>query len=53
MQAFSDWLEPRLQPSHRWVDLNDSQPTIAQSLERAESFLLLGGSLGIMLAAFA
>lgn len=53
LESYSRWLLPRLQDSHDWRRLNDSQPRVARALDRARAYLLLGGSLGIMLAAIA
>ncbi|MDX1633917.1 MAG: FtsX-like permease family protein [Marinobacter sp.] len=52
LQAYYEWLEPRLGPSHEWESIRDGQ-TLSDSLERAERFLLLGGSLAVLLAAVA
>ncbi|MEP1214006.1 MAG: FtsX-like permease family protein [Marinobacter sp.] len=46
------WLQPQLEPSHEWEGVRDGE-TFSESLERAERFLLLGGSLAVMLAAVA
>ena len=46
------WLKPQLEPSHEWEGVRDGE-TFSESLERAERFLLLGGSLAVMLAAVA
>lgn len=46
------WLEPQLQPSHEWKSVKDGQ-ALSRSLERAERFLNLGGSLAVLLAAVA
>ncbi len=46
------WLEPRLEPSHEWEGIRDGE-TFSRSLQRAERFLLLGGSLAVLLAAVA
>lgn len=42
-----------LAPGQRWVDIRDSSPSIGAALERAESFLLLGGLLAVLLAGIA
>lgn len=38
-----------LAPNYRWRDVRDSSPTIGGALDRAESFLLLGGLLAVLL----
>jgi len=52
MESYYQWLEPRLEPSHEWEGVRDGE-TFSRSLERAERFLLLGGSLAVLLAAVA
>ncbi|WP_341581790.1 FtsX-like permease family protein [Marinobacter metalliresistant] len=52
LDAYYQWLQPRLEPSHEWESVRDGE-TFSQSLERAERFLLLGGSLAVLLAAVA
>ncbi|MEX2475401.1 ABC transporter permease [Marinobacter sp.] len=52
LESYYQWLEPQLEPSHEWEGVRDGE-TFSQSLQRAERFLLLGGSLAVMLAAVA
>lgn len=42
-----------LEPGYRWVSVRESSPRIGRALDRAESFLLLGGLLGVLLAGIA
>lgn len=53
LENYGAWVKTLLLPSHKWLDLKDSQPRIAQSLQRAEQFLLLAGALGVGLAGIA
>jgi putative ABC transport system permease protein len=53
LENYRLWLAPQLQKRHHLMTLHDSQPGLARSLERAEHFLLLMGSLGVMLACLA
>lgn len=53
LQLFSDWLAPQLSQGQRLLGVNESQPSIGRTLERAQGFLLLAGSLGVVLAATA
>lgn len=52
LEAYYQWLEPKMGPSHEWEGVRDGE-TFSRSLERAERFLLLGGSLAVLLAAVA
>ncbi len=52
LNEFHTWLEPRLEPSHEWESIEDGE-ALSESLQRAERFLLLGGSIAVLLAAVA
>ncbi|GAB5452130.1 MAG: ABC transporter permease [Halioglobus sp.] len=51
--AFRDWLEPQLREGQSLLHVDEGQPGIGDALNRAESFLLLAGSLAVVLAAVA
>jgi putative ABC transport system permease protein len=53
LDRFVAWLAPQLEAGQRLIDVNDGQPGIGSALRRAESFLLLAGSLGVVLAGVA
>lgn len=53
LDAFVAWLRPQLAPGQRLLDVSDGQPGLGEALQRAESFLLLAGSLGVVLAGVA
>ena len=50
---FGAWIEPQLGSGFRLLDVANSQQGIGRALRRAESFLLLAGSLGVVLAGVA
>ncbi|MEY3017425.1 MAG: hypothetical protein RL336_560 [Pseudomonadota bacterium] len=50
---YKTWLQPQLRDSHRLRTLDDAQPNLAEALQRAERFLLLAGSLAVMLSGLA
>lgn len=52
LDAYYEWLQPRLSPSHEWESIRDGQ-TLSESLLKAERFLLLGGSLAVLLSSVA
>jgi putative ABC transport system permease protein len=51
LQRLHDDIGP--QTNFRWQSIRDSSPSIGAALDRAESFLLLGGLLGVLLAGVA
>ena len=53
LARYKNWVEPQLVQGQRLLSVDDSQPGIGATLERARGFLLLAGSLGVMLAAAA
>lgn len=50
---FRSWLEEQLRDGQRIRDVENSQPAVGRALQRAERFLLLGGSLAVILAGVA
>ncbi|QSP94146.1 ABC transporter ATP-binding protein [Marinobacter salinisoli] len=52
LNRYHEWLKPQLHPSHEWEGVRDGE-TFSRSLQRAERFLLLGGSLAVLLASVA
>jgi putative ABC transport system permease protein len=53
LKTFSEWLQPKLQDGQTVVNVDEGQPGIGSALSRAESFLLLAGSLAVVLAGVA
>lgn len=53
LDDFVAWLDSRLGDNQNLLDVNQGQPGIGSALARAESFLLLAGSLGVVLAGVA
>ena len=53
VSSFTDWVEPLLGQGQRVDSVDKSQPRIGDTLDRAQGFLLLAGSLAVVLAAAA
>ena len=53
VDAFYPEFEQTYGEEYRWVSPNEANDGITSALERAESFLMLAGSLGVMLAGVA
>jgi putative ABC transport system permease protein len=53
LDTFTQWVTPLLGQGQRLLGVEDSQPSISRTLDRAQGFLLLAGSLGVVLAAAA
>lgn len=53
IKALTAWLEPKLNDSQRWYDIQSKQSPLANALNKAEKYLSLASLLGIILAAVA
>lgn len=53
LKTYVDWVTPQLEPGQELLDVSGGQPGIGSALDRAERFLLLAGSLGVVLAGVA
>ncbi len=53
LDAYLNELRPQLGDNQKVLGVRDSQPTLARALDRAERFLLLAGSMGVILAGIA
>lgn len=53
LAEFRSWLETQLLEGQRIRDVENDQPSVGRALMRAERFLLLGGSLAVILAGVA
>ena len=53
LQALREQVQPQLLKAQRWQTPDDANNSLASTLERAEQFLLLAGSLTVILAGIA
>lgn len=52
LEQFHQWLTPQLTQDYHWVSVRQ-EGALAESLNKAEQFLLLGGSLAVLLSVVA
>lgn len=50
LASYRQWLEPHLLPEHRIYTVTEGRPRVAGAIDKAQSYLLLGGALGVALA---
>jgi putative ABC transport system permease protein len=50
LAGYRQYLEPNLLPEHRIYTVTEGRPRVAGAIEKAQSYLLLGGALGVALA---
>jgi putative ABC transport system permease protein len=53
IRLYEKWLLPKLDPSQKWQGVKEGRPAIQDALEKTETYLLLGGSLAVLLACIA
>ena len=53
LRALFDAIRDDLAPNYRWRSVRDTNASIGRAIDRAESFLLLGGLLAVLLAGIA
>jgi len=53
IESYEAWLLPKLNPSQKWQGVKEGRPAIQDALEKTETYLLLGGSLAVLLACIA
>ena len=50
LESYRQWLGPNLLPEHRLYTVTEGRPRVAGAIDKAQSYLLLGGALGVALA---
>lgn len=53
ISTFKEWLKPQMGVHHWWVSAKSSSNNLSGTIDRAQSFLLLAGSLSVILAGIA
>ncbi len=53
VEGFNEWVIPKLGNHHRWRGIEEGNRGIGEALQRARNFLLLSGSLGVILSGVA
>lgn len=53
LQRYKRWLQPKLEPSHRLLDVREGRPTVGAALDRAEQYLGLASLVAVLLAGVA
>jgi len=53
LQRYKKWLQPKLEPSHRLIDVREGRPTVGAALDRAEQYLGLASLVAVLLAGVA
>ncbi|WP_417597144.1 ABC transporter permease [Oceanospirillum sp.] len=53
IDAFKDWLEPQLKPSHRLLDIREDRPSVGSALDRAQRYLQLASIGAVILSGVA
>lgn len=53
LERYKKWLQPKLEPSHRLLDVREGRPTVGSALDRAEQYLGLASLVAVLLAGVA
>lgn len=53
VESFYDYWKPQQGDHHRWRGVEDANESVTETLQRADSFLLLAGALGVVLGGVA
>ncbi len=53
VEDYKKWLRPKLEPSHRLLDVREGRPSVGAALDRAEQYLGLASLVAVLLAGVA